>query len=71
MITTRYSTTIAVRFSSQFVFQDLVVFKGPQGEPLDQGGPQGVGKHPPDLGHVLNHAKALNPDTKLVFNTVF
>jgi len=38
-----------------------------QGEQVRPGGPQQVGKHPTDLGHVLNHVKALNPDTKLVF----
>ena len=41
-----------------------------QGEQVGPGGPQQVGKHPTDLGHVLNQAKALNPDTKLVFYTI-
>ncbi len=40
-----------------------------QGEQVGPGGLQQAGKHPTDLGHVLNHVKALNPDTKLVFNS--
>jgi len=60
---------ISINKSSQFVFQDLVVVKA-QVILLVGGGPQGVGKHPTDLGHVLDYAKALNPDTKLVFYTV-
>jgi hypothetical protein len=28
-----------------------------QGEQVGPGGPQQVGKHPTDLGHILNHAK--------------
>ncbi len=45
-----------------FALQDVI--KGLQVVLLDQGGPQQVGNHLRDLGHVLNHAKALNPDTK-------
>ena len=61
---------ISINKSSQFAFQDLVVVKGLQVVLIVGGGPQGVGKHPTDLGHVLDHAKALNLDTKLVFYTV-
>jgi len=57
--------------SSQIVFHDRLVLKGLQVILLLQGGPQHVGKHPTDLEHVLNQAKVLNPDTKLVFYTVF
>ena len=50
--------------------QDKDVAQGHlQGERVGPGGPHQVGKHPTDLGHVLNHAKALNPDTKLVLNS--
>jgi len=38
-----------------------------QGEQVGPGGLQQVSKHPTD--HVLNHVKALNPVTKLVFNS--
>ncbi len=56
-------------FVSGFVFQGLVVVEGLQGEQVGPGGPQVVGKNPPDLGHVLNHAKVvLNPETKLVYS---
>ncbi len=54
-----------------FAIQDEDIAKGrPQGKQVGPGGPQVVGKHPPDLGHVLNHVKALNPDTKLVFYSI-
>jgi hypothetical protein len=31
-----------------------------QGEQVGPGGPQQVGKHPPDLEHVLNQAKVIH-----------
>jgi len=41
----------------------VVVDQGLEGEQVGPGGPQEVGIH---LVHVLNHAKVVNPDTKLV-----
>ena len=39
-----------------------------QGEEVGPGGPQQVGKHPTDLGHVLNQAKVvlISPEMKFV-----
>ncbi len=54
--TVLYNTNFVSGFSA---LTYLVVFNGLQGEPLVPGGPQVVGKHPPDLGHVLNQAKVM------------
>jgi len=49
---------ISSRGPDVFGLQDKDVAQGRlQGEQVGPGGPQQVGKHPTDLGHVLNQAK--------------
>ena len=63
---------IRINKSSQFVFQDLFIVKGLQVVLLVGGGPQGVGIHVTDLGHILNQAKVvLSLETKSVFNSYY